>query len=198
VAGSKSNGLFLLYHRGDRGHVAARAAAALHRGSRWRAGGRQRHRTTADRRDPGPGRDHRRGAGRPIRARHRRDADRPLGQRSQTTSTKVANSPRSVIGEPLTPPMTGDPDPAAVSRAPLTGNPGGVRIRTGGVSAGNPDPSVSAPAPISWLPNHRRPRRWRDHFLLGRRRSGWSAVSRSRVTLRLSWTGVSLRLSWTG
>src|SRR5208282_2050690 len=105
---------------------------------------------------------------------------------------------RSVIAELLTPPMTRDPDPAAVSWVPLTGNPGGVGVRTGGVTAGNPDPSVSGPAPISGLPNHRRPRRRRDHFLLGWWRSGWSAVARTGVSLRLSWTGVSLRLSWTG
>lgn len=184
---------FLFCHRGDRRDPASRAAPPLHRGARRCPGGRHRNRAAADRGVPGADRSHRRSTSRRIRARHRRVTDRALGQRSQATSAEVANSPRSVNGERLTAPMSGNPDPAAVSGPPLAGDPDGVRVRRGGVPTGHPHPSVSAPAPISGLPNHGRPGRWRDHFLLGWWRSGRSAVSRTGVTRRLCGSGVGRR-----
>jgi hypothetical protein len=95
--------------------------------------------------------------------------------------------------------MSRNPDPARSPGAPMAGNPGGVRVRTGHITARHPHPAAVPPIPEAWGPHHSSPGWWRNRFLLQwRRRGGRSAVSGARVSRRLRWARVSRRLRWAG
>jgi len=97
----------------------------------------------------------------------------------------------------LASPVPRDPDPGRTTRAPMASDPGGMRVRTGHVTARRPHPTAG-PVPIARRPYHRRPwgRRWNRFRLQRRGCHGWSGVSGTRIGRRLPGTGVSRRLCW--
>jgi hypothetical protein len=87
----------------------------------------------------------------------------------------------------LAAPMSGGPDPGAVSHMPPTWNPDRVRIGARGVTPRHPHPTPTGPVPETGCPYHRRPRRRRrDGLGLRRGRRHRRGGARSRVRRVLS------------